>query len=163
MQPERYALALMSVAENLARARQKGEVLRQAELRRSVSTAYYALFHAVRLDYSDFLVGRTKLARESKAWTKAYRTLNHGPLANASGQLKSAEMAPETLRFYDIFADLKSKRERADYEADNDFSQDEVDNALSQAKRALTDYKRLPSHQRRAALALVLGSAKKSR
>jgi len=163
MLPEKHASALLSVAEQLARPKQKSSTMRQAELRRAISTAYYALFHAIRVDYADFLVGRTVTARNSLAWSTAFRTLNHGPLANASQKFKNAEsIGSETKEFFNPFADLKQKRERADYDAEGDFGEIEVLNALAQARSALNNYKSLPTSQRRQALALVLsGTARK--
>lgn len=164
MLPEKYAGALLTVADQLAKPKQKSSTMRQAELRRAISTAYYALFHAIRLDYADFLVGRTSKARSSTAWQLAFRTLNHGPLANASQHLKNTQsIADDTKEFFNQFADLKQKRERADYELSADFSELEVQNALVQARDALSNYKGLKTSQRRQALALVLGGSKRVR
>jgi hypothetical protein len=50
---------------------------RQADLKRAISTAYYALFHAMAKIAADMLVG-VGPNRPDKAWTQAYRALQHG-------------------------------------------------------------------------------------
>ena len=50
---------------------------RQADLKRAISTAYYALFHAMAKNAADLLVG-VGSNRPDKAWTQTYRALQHG-------------------------------------------------------------------------------------
>ena len=56
---------------------QAGPAVRQADLRRAVSTAYYALFHGLAETAADRLVGATPPARRYLAWSRVYRDLNH--------------------------------------------------------------------------------------
>ena len=51
----------------------------QANLRRAVSTAYYAVFHLLARTAADLLIGRT----HNSAWHLAYRALEHGNAKNA--------------------------------------------------------------------------------
>ena len=67
---------------------------RQADLKRAISTAYYALFHAMAKDAADMLVG-VGADRPDKAWTQLYRALQHGDAKNA---IKLAENAMDSLR-----------------------------------------------------------------
>jgi uncharacterized protein (UPF0332 family) len=64
---------LLDIAEQLARL-DSGRP-RQASLRRAVSTAYYALFHALSYLSADRLVGWRK---PWASFTPIYRTLDHG-------------------------------------------------------------------------------------
>jgi len=50
----------------------------QADLRRAVSAAYYALFHAVAAAAADTLIGTTVSHRASPIWSRVYRSLEHG-------------------------------------------------------------------------------------
>ena len=50
---------------------------RQADLKRAVSTAYYALFHTLAQTCADHLIG-TGLRRNNPAWSQVYRSLEHG-------------------------------------------------------------------------------------
>ena len=51
---------------------------RQSDLRRAVSTAYYALFHCLAICCANMLVGGPGASRSEAAWRQAYRALNHG-------------------------------------------------------------------------------------
>ena len=65
-------LASGAVGENRGRPR-------QAELRRAVSAAYYALFHALAHCCANRLAGS---GRDEAAWIQTYRALEHGHARN---------------------------------------------------------------------------------
>ncbi|MCY4260578.1 MAG: hypothetical protein OXC91_09990 [Rhodobacteraceae bacterium] len=50
---------------------------KQANLKRALSTAYYALFHALCLNCADSLVGSAGADRSQRAWQQAYRSVEH--------------------------------------------------------------------------------------
>ena len=50
---------------------------RQDDLRRAVSTAYYAMFHALANSNANALVG-APTNNDAMAWNRAYRALEHG-------------------------------------------------------------------------------------
>jgi hypothetical protein len=52
-----------------------GGAPRQADLRRALSTAYYALFHAIVTQAADTFVGRTQ--RSTAAYSLIYRSVEH--------------------------------------------------------------------------------------
>lgn len=49
---------------------------RQAELRRAVSAAYYAMFHALALSGANTLAGSTRANRSQRAWNTATPGIN---------------------------------------------------------------------------------------
>ena len=151
MKPERAGAALMALARRLSKDSPRGGPLRQAELRRAVSTAYYSLFHELRLDYADFLVGRTPVSRASAAWHTVFRTLD------LVGRASTATSHLQLLDFYETFAEMKQKRERADYDSNEDFDPGEARETVATAVAARSIYKRVPTADRRAAIAIVLG------
>ena len=51
---------------------------RQADLRRAVSAAYYALFYALAACAADTLIGPNPANRIEPLWLQTYRTLEHG-------------------------------------------------------------------------------------
>ena len=75
---------LIRIARGLAGGAIGGNIgrPRQAELRRAVSAAYYALFHALARCCADTLVGATPASRSQTAWTQTYRALEHGYAKN---------------------------------------------------------------------------------
>lgn len=104
---------LLGTARRLARAN-PGKP-RQSDLKRAISTAYYALFHALAKDCADRLVG-TGRDRPDKAWRHAYRALNHGDVKNACKQLRSLGFPTELIQVGDIFQGLMVQRHSADYD-----------------------------------------------
>ncbi|MGI4765004.1 MAG: hypothetical protein ACRYGP_08055 [Janthinobacterium lividum] len=104
--------AFLEVAESLAR--QAGRPgLRQAALRRSVSTAYYAVFHALCAVCSDGLVrwSRTDLV------DRTYRALDHGAARRKLAVLAGTTGSdPSAKRFSRLFNLLQDSRYDADYE-----------------------------------------------
>ena len=84
----------------------------QANLRRAVSTAYYAMFHCLAGTAADLLVGR----RRSPAWHRVYRALEHGRARTAcEGKRAMAGFPSEIRNFAERFVTLQQKRHEADY------------------------------------------------
>jgi hypothetical protein len=65
---------LLDQADELAAPPASGAP-RQANLRRAVSTAYYALFHAILTDVADQLVGKGQ--RDTPQYALVYRSVSH--------------------------------------------------------------------------------------
>jgi hypothetical protein len=99
----------------------------QVDLRRAISSAYYALFHAVAADAVDELVGRTN--RQTTRYMLAYRSVGHRSLRRLSEDVvkatlptKYSGLAPEggfgaDLQFFaTTLVVLQERRHRADYD-----------------------------------------------
>ena len=72
---------LLELAEMLANPPGHGETRgrpQQTHLRKAISAAYYAMFHALANSNADTLVGSTSSIRNSTEWTRTQRALNHG-------------------------------------------------------------------------------------
>src|SRR5437016_12616823 len=78
---------LLRIADDLTEHGGAGRP-RQAYLRRSLSTTYYALFHALAKMCADELIGVTQSG--SEAWVRVYRALEHGFAKNALSQIGRA-------------------------------------------------------------------------
>lgn len=80
--------------------------------RRAVSTAYYAVFHALARCCADELLGKAE--QSSGEYERVYRALDHGPLrsAFATPPLKDSPALSEIGGYVLI---LQSARHRADY------------------------------------------------
>lgn len=89
---------------------------RQAYLRRAVSTAYYAVFHALARTCADALVGATRRSRPNKAWVEVYRGLDHGPARNACSQTANVGFPAGIEDFADAFKQLQAARHLVDYD-----------------------------------------------
>lgn len=103
---------LIQVAQELSK--RTGYRPREAFMRRAVSTAYYAMFHALAQLCADELIGG-KHAR-TVAWNRVYRALDH-KLAKAMLQSKEAtNLSPAIAAFGRAFAVLQERRHQADYD-----------------------------------------------
>lgn len=85
-------------------------------LRRAISTAYYAVFHALARMCADALVGDVEADRPNKAWVEVYRGLDHGKCKNACAGAKNVAFPQELRDFADAFGQLQSIRHQADYD-----------------------------------------------
>lgn len=89
---------------------------RQADLRRAVSTAYYALFHAMARNVADVMVGTVKAKRSEAAWAQAYRGLQHGDARSACEAARNLPFPQAIKDCADAFAELQLERYGADYD-----------------------------------------------
>ena len=96
---------------------------RQAELRRAVSTAYYAMFHTLARCCADTLVGATRARRSQQAWRQTYRSLEHGLARNQCSNRTMLRRFPQPIRkFAEMFVNMQYLRHIADYDPDPDLS-----------------------------------------
>jgi uncharacterized protein (UPF0332 family) len=97
------------------------------DARRAISNAYYAVFHAVLGGAADLIVGKTK--RRSSIYALVYRSIDHGYLEGLCKELLKQQPRPkysdclpyskpsvELHAFSGAVVDLKTKRNRADYD-----------------------------------------------
>ena len=100
---------------------------RQADLRRAISAAYYALFHFILAEAGDLFVGKTK--RATSNYALVYRRLDHATLKAICVEARKPMLPGKLARFgppsgfsknIEAFAtvaiDLQEKRHRADYD-----------------------------------------------
>lgn len=135
---------LAELAGQLARLG-KGEP-KQATLRRSISTAYYALFHALCHTCVTALIGW------NKPWsvtTPLYRMLDHGTAKRVFSQIRSRKDADGALRtIAETFLVLQDARLEADYDPGARFTRDEVLKHVAQAVDTITILRTLPPDAR---------------
>lgn len=104
-----------------------GGAPRQADLRRAVSNAYYALFHAVITQIADDLAGRVD--RNSPRYALVYRSVDHKALRRLcedvtkpnlpnkySGYAPRAGFGADLTAVATAVVDLQEKRHLADYD-----------------------------------------------
>lgn len=110
----KLAINLIGTARKLVP--QSGGRPTQADLRRGISTAYYAVFHALAKCAADNLVGATKKSRPNKAWVEVYRGLGHGTCKQACRKANQINFPDDIHTFADEFVQLHAAREDADYD-----------------------------------------------
>ncbi len=129
----------------------------QDELRRAVSTAYYALFVALASAAADLFVGTSAAVRRSPVWIQTYRSLEHGfakQQCNRIGATQSFDAG--IVRFAEAFVIMQEKRHDADYNPAETFYRSTVHTWVGQVEQALSGFRKAPRADRRAFLAFVI-------
>ena len=144
--------SLIDTARRLCQGRSKPT---QADLKRAVSTAYYALFHALCLNAADCLIGGRKAQRSEPAWLQVYRAIDHKPSKAACKHQKIRAFPKDVEDFATVFADLQEERHRADYDPTSRFLRSEVNLMISRADDALRAFQNVPLKHRRAFAAWI--------
>lgn len=117
--------------------------------RRAVSTAYYAVFHALARLCADELLGNDRETRKSKEYERVYRALEHKTLRSVF------QNTPRNDRIIRQIGDrvvlLQSKRHDADYlPTGHVFSKAESLDLIASAKSAIELMDSLSAQERRA-------------
>lgn len=124
---------------------------RQAELRRAISTAYYAVFHTVMRAAADAYLGRSN--QKTEDYARAYRHIDHDNLKNVCAQYKkqaadhdeSATLANSDLRaFAQAVVELHARRNAADYDPSLDLRVSDARAVVAAARDAIERFGNLP-------------------
>ena len=124
-----------------------------AAIRRAVSTAYYAAFHALVASSADALIGAPYDQLSREAWLRIYRNTGH---AHAKRQLRQnrSRFSPDAQIFADIFCHLQDERHNADYNPLSSFTVQTASNWLNSAEAAIIDFLQT-SPDERASIAML--------
>ena len=155
------ASRLLDAAEALVAAGPRSSAFR----RRAVSTAYYAVFHALAKACADRFLPIDRNARE---YERVYRALDHGPLKSAAERERNDLLKgrQQILDLLDLVVLLQGERERADYlpPVKNVFSYDRATELIGQARLAVETIEALSDMDRDAlAVCLIFKASPKER
>lgn len=139
---------------------------RQVDLRRAISAAYYAVFHAVLIAVADELIGKTK--RNSPEYRLAYRSLNHRRLKELCDDVRKPTPPPKVAGYapaggfgLEIRAlavaviELQQKRHDADYDPRDRVKTADAILAIRTGRSAVERLTRAGEGERRRFLALL--------
>lgn len=126
---------LITTARQLAHVHQRRP--RQADLRRSISTAYYALFHGLAVVAASCLIGTNSAAQKTPAWRRVYRALNHQTIKKSCGLKEAQNYSQDFAIFVGLFPGLQERRHPVDYYPTVRFKQGEAFSTVSDAESAL--------------------------
>ena len=155
---------LIALARMLASAPDYGERRgrpQQMQLRKAVSAAYYAMFHALAGSNADTLIGASPRFRRLAAWTQTYRALDHG-FAKSRMQSGSSTFAPAIRNFGLSFIDLQNWRHLADYDPNAEFTRADALHLIDRAEAAIIAFEADDPTERKAFAAHVLFRARTS-
>ena len=128
---------------------------RQADLRRAVSTTYYATFHRLAQCCADRLVG-TGPAQQTLAWNRVYRALSHSACARAQSANGVKSLPPDVRNLTRVVTDLKSRRHSADYDPSARFTKSGVSRDMQTAVVAMDRFDRAGIDDQRALAVFLL-------
>jgi len=128
---------------------------RQADLRRAISSAYYAVFHALAKECADRLVG-TASNRRDAAWQQVYRALEHGFARHSGESAQKLGFPSAIVNFADTFGELQRERHAADYDPSMVCTLADARSAIDRADAAIGDLRGAPRADRTAFATLVL-------
>ena len=133
----------------------------QAELRRAVSTAYYAMFHALATCCADMLVGASRANRSQQAWRQTYRSLEHGHAKNQCANQGMMGRFPQPIQdFARLFVHMQRRRHIADYDPEPTqefaFTREKVLQFVEEVARTISDFQNVDTGDRRAFSIFVL-------
>ena len=145
---------LLALADRLASASPNKP--RQADLRRAVSTAYYALFHAMAKNVADTMVGVVKGNRSEQVWAQAYRGLQHGDARTACDAVRNQNVPQGIRECADAFLELQAARHAADYDPLFRLTRAKAVTLVERAQEAVGKLRAASSQDRRAFAVQVL-------
>jgi hypothetical protein len=134
----------------------------EADCRRAVSTAYYALFYQLCEMASRSLTGVID-HQLSRARYQVFRSLTHGNAYERCGATKTIGLDfPQAVQNFAVtFIELKEERELADYCPECSYSQKTAEEYLNQAESALADLNSIGEEHKRAFSIYILLSKNK--
>ncbi len=150
----------------------QGDMFEDAQMRRSISTSYYALFHTILTAAAERFFGARQADRAGYAIL--YRTFNHGQIKQTCDGIARGELSPSMrqqlgrssvhgdLRDFAIsFVDLQARRQQADYDPHAQLTREDAETALLLAEDAIASLASAPDGERDDLLALMLSSGRR--
>ena len=105
-------------------------------IHRAISTAYYAVFHAISATNADVQHGVPTNPTTAQAWTDTYRQMRHG-FAARSLRENLLRLTQDAQLLANGFISLKTARETADYDPNRAMTVGDADFWIEEAREAL--------------------------
>ncbi len=142
---------LIAIAQALARGAVQPRIgrPRQAELRRALSTIYYAAFHAFASNNANTLIGASPQARNDPAWELTYRAMDHRAARTRCQHPSMSRFPLEIRQMATLFARLQARRNQADYAPQTQYRRSEVLQLATETGSAIEAFEAANPNQRR--------------
>jgi hypothetical protein len=140
---------------------------RQVDVRRAISSAYYATFHATITAAADQFIGVTN--RDTSRYGLVYRSVSHAWLRDLCKEVQkptlsnkfrphapSSGFGPNVTAFAAAVVELQEKRHSADYDVMIRMNKSDAVLAISTARAALRRFSKASKTRRLAFLSLLL-------
>ena len=142
-----------------------------AQLRRAVSTAYYAVFHCILRAAADRFMGRSEAV--SAGYALLYRSFDHRHMKTVCGALRASTLkerfrrhlrgdsvSQEVRGFAGIFEELQDARHTADYDPVASLVTSDVVALIEAAVVAMDTFDRVAPEEKSDVLALLMVRAR---
>ena len=146
---------LIRAGRDLLSTQSVGDSPTDEHLRRAISNAYYALFHALAESNASAFIGPPNDPAMAAAWSRVYRGLDH-TTARRELQRHRQEFSVQALNFADTFRDMQELRHSADYDHNAAISISQANAVLDQAEAAIFDFLQITASERVYIAALTL-------
>jgi hypothetical protein len=149
---------LLDSAVKLACSDSGGTAPTQADLRRALSTAYFAAFHFVMAQCADLLTCDPSGRVLGRAWRQVYRSIKHADVRSACNAAADASYGfpVEIQSFAVLYPNMRRLREVADYDPGNwELNPQHVMAKISDVDFAIQQFGRVEEPHRRAFAILV--------
>ena len=130
---------LIQAGRDLLNPQPAGSSPTDEHIRRAVSNAYYAMFHALAESNASVLIGSPNNGVTIAAWSRVYRGLDHAT-ARRELQRHRQDFPVQARRFARTFSDMQQLRHSADYDPTAGFNVQEAIAYLDLAEAAILDY-----------------------
>ena len=120
-------------------------------IRRSVSTAYYAMFHAPAASNADCPVGAPQGGLDQHTWLRAYRGMDHRDARRNLSQDRQL-FSSSVQRFIDTFGELQDARYAVHYDPSRVITPSEATHWIGRAEAAIGEFVQV-HHSERTAVA----------
>ena len=146
---------LIRTGRDMLNPQRNGDPPTEEHIRRAISSAYYGLFHALATSNADTLIGPPHDQKTGDAWTRIYRSLNHGTAKQVLRRHRQ-DFSLGSQIFADTFNDLQNQRHSADYDLNAVFTGNQPTIWLAEAEVAIVDYLQVDRSERAYIAALTL-------
>lgn len=133
----------------------------QSDLRRGMSTLYYALFCELAAMCADYIAGPATGPHSKHAWKQCYRALELTHSREACKQAGQRGFPQEIRDFANAYVTMQAKRHRCDYTPGHPVRPTELKRAISSTKKAILKLCSAPESDKRAFCAFVLLKSRK--
>jgi len=151
MQPLDFTRAARDLVDSVGGGRP-----REVNLRRAVSTTYYALFHCLADCCANMLAGSVQANRSHPAWRQTYRALQHTTARNRCRRDTINRFPADIRNFAKLFVSMQVKRHSADYDPGAKFLKSDVIQDIDESEDAIKRFSEVPRADRRAFAIYVL-------
>lgn len=137
--------------------RHTGKKPKQADLKRALSSIYYAMFHTLARTCADLMIGGQNADRSKHAWRQVYRALEHKFAQSQCKNMSIITKFPKGIEdFANTFVTMQSKRHYADYDPHYKTTKSEVLIDLALVDETIKNFDKVSIKDRRAFAAFVL-------